>query len=55
MLYGAGTSGVSECTVEGDHVVRVHDGNTTQDGGDPALDLDVATGRVTVRDEEKRG
>ncbi|WP_437753569.1 hypothetical protein [Sorangium sp. So ce1389] len=22
---------------------------------DPALDLDLATGRVTVRDEEKRG
>ncbi|XYI02690.1 hypothetical protein ACMHYB_24235 [Sorangium sp. So ce1128] len=55
MLYGAGTTGVSECTVEGDHVVRVHDGNTTQDGGDPALDLDLATGRVTVRDDEKRG
>ncbi|XXT17080.1 hypothetical protein WME94_43315 [Sorangium sp. So ce429] len=55
MLYGAGTTGVSECTVEGDHVVRFHDGNTTQDGGDPALDLDLATGRVTVRDEEKHG
>ncbi|MGK3959434.1 hypothetical protein WMF38_41110 [Sorangium sp. So ce118] len=55
MLYGAGTTGVSECTVEGDHVVRVHDGNTTQDGGDPALELDVATGRATVRGEEERG
>ncbi|WP_438026108.1 hypothetical protein [Sorangium sp. So ce233] len=55
MLYGAGTTGVSECTVEGDRVVRVHDGNTTQDGGDPALDLDLATGRVTVRDEGERG
>ncbi|WP_438005024.1 hypothetical protein WME89_40745 [Sorangium sp. So ce321] len=55
MLYGAGTTGVSECAVEGDHVVRVHDGDTTQDGGDPALDLDLATGRVTVRGEEKGG
>ncbi|MGK3998149.1 hypothetical protein [Sorangium sp. So ce1024] len=55
MLYGAGTTGVAECTVEGDQVVRVHDGNTTPNGGDPALDLDVATGRVTVRDEEKGG
>ncbi|WP_437577131.1 hypothetical protein [Sorangium sp. So ce887] len=55
MLYGAGTTGVSECTVEGDQIVRVHDGNTTQNGGDPAFDLDVATGRVTVRDEGKGG
>ncbi|WP_437812817.1 hypothetical protein [Sorangium sp. So ce1078] len=55
MLYGAGTTGVSECTVEGDRVVRVHDGNTTQNGGDPAFDLDVATRRVTVRDEGKGG
>ncbi|WP_433932187.1 hypothetical protein AB3662_46980 [Sorangium cellulosum] len=55
MLYGAGTTGVSECTVEGNRVVRVHDGNTTRDGGDPALDLDLATGRVTVRDEAERG
>ncbi|WP_437278641.1 hypothetical protein WME90_46775 [Sorangium sp. So ce375] len=51
MLYGAGTTGVSECTVEGDQVVRVHDGNTTPNGGDPAFDLDLATGRVTVKDE----
>ena len=51
MLYGAGTTGVSECTVEGDRIVRVHDGNTTSNGGDPALDLDVATGRITVKDE----
>ncbi|WP_437599564.1 hypothetical protein WMF28_42755 [Sorangium sp. So ce590] len=51
VLYGAGTTGVSECTVEGDQVVRVHDGNTTPNGGDPAFDLDVATGRVTVKDD----
>ncbi|WP_441289821.1 hypothetical protein ACSRUE_03800 [Sorangium sp. KYC3313] len=51
MLYGAGTTGVSECTVEGDEVVRVHDGNTTPNGGDPAFELDAATGRVTVKDE----
>ncbi|KYF65793.1 hypothetical protein [Sorangium cellulosum] len=55
MLYGAGTTGVSECAVEGGRVVRVHDGNTTQHGGDPALDLDLATGRLTVRDEGERG
>ncbi|WP_437646900.1 hypothetical protein [Sorangium sp. So ce362] len=42
---------MSECTVEGDQVVRVHDGNTTPNGGDPAFDLDVATGRVTVKDD----
>ncbi|WP_438040861.1 hypothetical protein [Sorangium sp. So ce128] len=51
MLYGAGTTGVSECTVEGDKVVRVHDGNTTPNGGDPALELDAATGRITVKDD----
>ncbi|WP_437975728.1 hypothetical protein WMF11_49235 [Sorangium sp. So ce295] len=51
MLYGAGTTGVSECTVEGDKVVRVHDGNTTPNGGDPAFELDAATGRITVKDE----
>ncbi|MGK4008999.1 hypothetical protein WMF31_40720 [Sorangium sp. So ce1036] len=51
MLYGAGTTGVSACTVVGDQVVRVHDGNTSRSGGDPALDLDVSTGRITVRDE----
>ncbi|WP_437506330.1 hypothetical protein [Sorangium sp. So ce1099] len=55
MLYGAGTTGVSECTVEQDQVVRVHDGNTTRNGGDPALDLDVATGKTTVRDEVASG
>ncbi|XXY44336.1 hypothetical protein WME91_30455 [Sorangium sp. So ce269] len=55
MLYGAGTTGVSECTEEQDQVVRVHDGNTTRDGGDPALDLDVATGKITVRDEVASG
>ncbi|WP_437855912.1 hypothetical protein [Sorangium sp. So ce363] len=51
MLYGAGTTGVSECTVEGDKVVRVHDGNTTPNGGDPAFELDAATGRITVKDD----
>ncbi|WP_437622442.1 hypothetical protein [Sorangium sp. So ce1151] len=55
MLYGAGTTGVSECTVEQDQVVRVHDGNTTRNGGDPALDLDVATGTIAVRDEVASG
>ncbi|WP_437608965.1 hypothetical protein WMF20_48935 [Sorangium sp. So ce834] len=55
MLYGAGTTGVSECAVEGDQVARVHDGNTTPNGGDPAFDLDVAAGRATVRDEGKGG
>lgn len=50
-LYGAGTTGVSECTVEADRIVRIHDGNTTPHGGDPAFDLDLETGRVIVRDE----
>ncbi|WP_437570383.1 hypothetical protein [Sorangium sp. So ce542] len=55
MLYGAGTTGMSGCAVEEGRVVRVHDGNTTQNGGDPALDLDVAAGRATLRDEGKGG
>ncbi|XXX76819.1 hypothetical protein WMF30_55135 [Sorangium sp. So ce134] len=55
MLYGAGTTGVSECAVEGDQIARVHDGNTTPNGGDPAFDLDVAAGQATVRDEGKGG
>ncbi|WP_437675707.1 hypothetical protein [Sorangium sp. So ce131] len=55
MIYGEGTTGVSECTVESDQVVRVHDGNTTPNGGDPAFALDLATGKVSVRDETKSG
>ena len=51
MLYGAGTTGVAECSVEADRIVRIHDGNTTPSGGDPAFDLDLETGRVSVRDE----
>ncbi|KYF90200.1 hypothetical protein BE17_43920, partial [Sorangium cellulosum] len=58
MLYGAGTTGVSACTVEKNQVVRVgdgHDEKTRLGGGGPALDLDLATGRATVRGEVARG
>ncbi|WP_437724338.1 hypothetical protein [Sorangium sp. So ce861] len=55
VLYGAGSTGMSGCAVEEGRVVRAHDGNTTQNGGDPALDLDVAAGRATLRDEGKGG
>ncbi|XYH97842.1 hypothetical protein ACMHYB_60505 [Sorangium sp. So ce1128] len=58
MLYGAGTTGVSECTVEKNEIVRVRDGHgekTRLGGGGPAFDLDLATGRVTVRGEVARG
>lgn len=53
MLYGAGTTGVSDCTVDADRIVRIHDGDTTPHNGDPAFDLDLETGRVIVRDEVK--
>ncbi|AUX48713.1 hypothetical protein SOCE26_102540 [Sorangium cellulosum] len=55
VIYGEGTTGVSECTVESNQVVRVHDGSTTPNGGDPAFELDLATGKVIVQDETKTG
>lgn len=51
VVYGAGESGYAECAVEGNAVVRVTDPDTTPNGGDPKIDVDVAAGTVTVADE----
>jgi hypothetical protein len=51
MLYGKGTTGVAECTVEGKKILRVLDDSPTPRGGDPRIDIDPAAGKAVVSDE----